>query len=321
MRTSRVSRLGAVTGLIFAIGSTTAAPPIGRVSADGPQNGAALRPTTGAGAAVTPGPLVAVPLGATWQEFSFTVVGVQAQGCLPADPIGLVCEDVGVNAVAVGAPPWTFTAPRRRRRVRAHRCLPGRRSVRGLRRHRLAGTHLRLRKRPPNCGPNPDVCFASVNLNSHGSFSLGPGAHSLTIKPTASPNGARGAAFFRVLPPSCTLTQMASAVGGNVTLTYTYDTTVPVTWNLYFIVGDQMGTFLSTPIGVTEPPVSMGPFTFPFPARGGVGFLTTMTTPTGGILCSHFAVIDTGAAPSTTGPTVVPKLAIPVPQKGNGVKP
>ena len=43
---------------------------------------------------------------------------------------------------------------------------------------------------------NPDTALASPKW-SHGVFDLGPGSHSLTFKPIASPFGS-GGAFFRV---------------------------------------------------------------------------------------------------------------------------
>ena len=47
----------------------------------------------------------------TWYEFSFFEVGILAQGCPPADPLGFDCiPSSGTPTVFADPPPWTFTA-------------------------------------------------------------------------------------------------------------------------------------------------------------------------------------------------------------------
>jgi hypothetical protein len=46
-----------------------------------------------------------------WYEFSFTAVGVQAQGAFPLDPLGLgVIPSSGGNSQLAPAPAWTFNS-------------------------------------------------------------------------------------------------------------------------------------------------------------------------------------------------------------------
>jgi hypothetical protein len=308
--------LRAVTGLITAVLLSGTASQVVRVSADPGDNGITAAPSNGS--PVAPGPLVPVPVGSSvWQEFSFGAVGVDARGCSPVDPLGAVCI-AGVNSVFVGAPPWTFTAPASGAVLQVTDAfLVGDRfeifdSLVSKGQTSIPGTGL-------SCGSDPDPCFASVNSNSHGSFTMAPGAHSITIRPTASPSGG-GAAYFRVVPvpARCSVVQSAGASGGNITLKYTYDNTVPVTWNLYVVIGNQVFTVASAPIPATEPPVSVGPFTFPFPPSGNVGFLTTMTTRADGILCSDWDVVDTGTPLGTAGaPSTLPQIPA---LGGNGVE-
>ena len=63
-----------------------------------------------------------------------------------------------------------------------------------------------------SCGPSVDDCFADPDF-SHGSFSLGGGAHSITIFTTAG-SATSGAAFFRVVPEPGTLALLALGAAG-----------------------------------------------------------------------------------------------------------
>lgn len=140
----------------------------------------------------------AVPVApGVWWEFSFTGVGVLAQGCAPADPLGLFCV-LGPGAVLVGAPAWTFVAPPEGAELRVTDAF-------------CKGDRFDVRDGVPSIGlttlvpilpcgalgetDSPVVAFADPTY-SKGTFALGPGAHSITIFPTVSPVGA-GAAYFR----------------------------------------------------------------------------------------------------------------------------
>jgi hypothetical protein len=130
-----------------------------------------------------------VPVGGPWQEFRFVGVGTPATGCT-AD----TCAPSSAgNSVFAPDPPWTFTA-----------------GTRGVKltvtdafnlgdRFEVFDSGVSLGQTSPvpaggDCGSDPVACLASA---SNATFLLGPGAHSVTITPTASPFGF-GAAYFRI---------------------------------------------------------------------------------------------------------------------------
>lgn len=141
------------------------------------------------------GPLGPVTVGGPWFEFGFSGAGVPATGCFPADPGGPGCSpSSGGNSVFADAPPWTFTAgPAGAILTVTDAFLLG--DVFdvfdfGL---PIGGTSV---PGGGDCGDDPAVCVTDPNASS-GVFPLGPGAHSITITPSASPFGG-GAAYFRV---------------------------------------------------------------------------------------------------------------------------
>ena len=134
----------------------------------------------------------AVPVGGLWQTISvLTGVGSFAKGCLPNDPGGAGCV-LGAGAESATAPPWTFSgatilkvtdafAVGDRFEVFDNNVSIGSTSV------PVGGS--------PGCGNDPDPCFADTNFSS-GTFVLGAGAHSITIKLIAGLSS--GAYYFRV---------------------------------------------------------------------------------------------------------------------------
>lgn len=106
-----------------------------------------------------------------------------------------------------------------------------------------------------------------------------------------------------VAPPIlCTLRLEASATDGTLILDFTIGTQEPATWNVWLIAQAEVTPVVSAALPVIEPPASVEldlPF---FPALGTVGFLTTLTTPGQGIICSAFVTVDTGSS----GPAAAP---------------
>jgi hypothetical protein len=137
-----------------------------------------------------------VPIGGPWIEFAFGATGSSASGCSPADPGGPGCApSSGGNSSFGGAPPWTFTAPAGGATITVTDAF-----LRGDQFEVFdSGSSIGVTSTPANtgdCGDNPDPCLADPQV-SHGVFSVGAGAHSITIKAKASPFGA-GAAYFRI---------------------------------------------------------------------------------------------------------------------------
>lgn len=140
---------------------------------------------------------VPIPVNGPWQEFSFTGVGVPAAGCRPADPGGTPCvPSVAGNSVFVGAPPWTFNLPQNGFLTVTDAFLYGD-SFNIFDFGALIGATPVVAV-GGTCGSNPDICSVDP-LSSHTTLALAPGAHAITIVPTASPFGG-GAAYFRVVP-------------------------------------------------------------------------------------------------------------------------
>jgi hypothetical protein len=100
-------------------------------------------------------------------------------------------------------------------------------------------------------------------------------------------------------PPTCTLSQTASYAGGMVTLSYTIGANVATTWKMWVVGGFGFIEALSISLPVVDPPFSTGPISFPLPAMGTVGFLTALTTPAGGLICSDFDTVNTGPGPAS----------------------
>lgn len=197
MRKSATIPVGLLTFLCLAAFSARPA------SAQEAQNGMESRtPRKITERAVAPSLTGPIPTGGPWIEFAFTGTGSSATGCSPADPGGPSCApSSGGNSVFGGSPPWTFTAPAGGATITVTDAF-----LRGDQFDIFDnGNPIGTTSAPAttgSCGDNPDPCLADPQV-SHGVFSVGAGAHSITIKAKASPFGA-GAAYFRIdqAPPA-----------------------------------------------------------------------------------------------------------------------
>jgi hypothetical protein len=134
-----------------------------------------------------------------WYEFSFTAVGVQAQGCYPADPSNsaLNClPSAANNSVFAPAPAWDFniTAATGTLYVTdaflygdSFDVFDGGAPIFSTPNVAYTGS---------GCGDDPDNCLADPN-SSHASFVLGPGLQSITITPNTI--GDAGAGYFEIV--------------------------------------------------------------------------------------------------------------------------
>ena len=122
----------------------------------------------------------------TWYQFGFTLEGVTATGCAPADPSGPFCTpSSGTPTTFLDAAPWTFTAPTGGvlvtlvdafTTVEAFELFDG-------------GVSQGITSAPDptgDCGDDPALCLLDPN-SSKGTFFLAAGPHSLTVIPTLSP--------------------------------------------------------------------------------------------------------------------------------------
>ncbi len=75
----------------------------------------------------------------------------------------------------------------------------------------------------------------------------------------------------------------------SLNMDFTVGSTEPATWNVYFAVYNVVVPLWSVPLPAIALPVA-----FPFPSLVGIGVLTTLTTPGGGIICSDWKTVDTG---------------------------
>ena len=85
-----------------------------------------------------------------------------------------------------------------------------------------------------------------------------------------------------------------SAADGALDIDFTLRTVSPATWNVWFSVMNT--TFRLWSVGpFSVDPATQVPISVPnFPSLGTVGFLTTLTTPDKGIICSDWETVDTG---------------------------
>jgi hypothetical protein len=118
---------------------------------------------------------------------------------------------------------------------------------------------------------------------------------------------------FMTTPAQCALALEARATDGTLTLEFDVGTREPATWNVWLIAQAEVTPVVSAALPVIEPPAEVElnlPF---FPALGTVGFLTTLTTPVQGIICSVFVTVDTGLSEvaAATSPQVLQDLLAP----------
>lgn len=138
---------------------------------------------------------IGADIGGLWLEFSFTTTGTNARGCMPADPGGLSCTPSAAgNSKFADAPPWTFTATQGAVLLTVTDAFLFGDQFRVL----DSGTALGVTPAVASgggCGSNPEVCLTDARSSSR-TFGLGPGSHSITIRPVATVG--QGAAYFRV---------------------------------------------------------------------------------------------------------------------------
>ncbi|MDH3278498.1 MAG: hypothetical protein OEM21_10420 [Nitrosopumilus sp.] len=133
-----------------------------------------------------------------WFEFSFNQTDLDVRGCPPNDPDGFIsCQpSVGTPTQFAPPPPWTFDCP-------SEGCwltvtdafLYG--DVFEIFDNSISiGTTSSVDiDDQSSCGSDPEVCLNDP-LTSSGMFDLGPGAHSITMRPTTVV--LEGAAYFKL---------------------------------------------------------------------------------------------------------------------------
>ena len=92
--------------------------------------------------------------------------------------------------------------------------------------------------------------------------------------------------------PGCKIELELTYTSGTLDLDFNLITGIPAAWNVWFSVQNLTLHLWSVPVPVVGLQI---PVPIPeFPQLGTIGFLTTMTTLDGGILCSNWETIDTG---------------------------
>lgn len=94
---------------------------------------------------------------------------------------------------------------------------------------------------------------------------------------------------------ACTLGLNLGSTGGTLNMDFTVGTAAPATWNIYLSVFNVVLPLASIPLPAIDPPLAV-PIPIPgLPPLGGIGVLTTLTTPGDGIICSDWKTVDTGS--------------------------
>jgi hypothetical protein len=102
-----------------------------------------------------------------------------------------------------------------------------------------------------------------------------------------------GEFYSGATPFGCTMDLDLSYSGGTFTMNVGIGTSIPRTWNLWFVYGESsLVPILSAPVPAISPVFTL-PFSFPLPPLGDVGLLSTLQTGTEGIACSAFKTIST----------------------------
>lgn len=85
--------------------------------------------------------------------------------------------------------------------------------------------------------------------------------------------------------------------GGTLDFNFTLRTATPATWRFWVVAQGANAPFWSVGPLTVDPRVSF-PLSIPgMPSIGTIGFLSTLTTPASGIICSDFETVNTSAAP------------------------
>lgn len=97
-------------------------------------------------------------------------------------------------------------------------------------------------------------------------------------------------------PPICALTDALSydATTSVLTMKFTLATPVAATWNAWLTTENTIQSLWSTSEPITEPAVAITR-THTLAKSGRVGVLSTLTIPTGGVTCSSWQLVSTGA--------------------------
>ena len=135
-----------------------------------------------------------VTIGGLWYEFYFTGVGSQVQmcsvtnaGCVPSP---------SSNSSFAPDPPWTFTAPANGAILTVTDVQKPGTSFDIFDFGKKIGSTPQVSGSQEDCGIDPVPCLADPRW-SHGAFTLGSGAHSITISTNASFFG-QGLGYFRL---------------------------------------------------------------------------------------------------------------------------
>jgi hypothetical protein len=134
-----------------------------------------------------------------WYEFSFTSVGVQAQGCYPADmsPTALNClPSSAKNSIFAPTPAWDFMVQANSATLIVTDAFLYGDSFDVYDGGVLIFSTPEVAVTGMGCGDNPVVCLADPN-SSHASFVLGSGLQPITIKVDAISDA--GAAYFELV--------------------------------------------------------------------------------------------------------------------------
>jgi hypothetical protein len=99
-----------------------------------------------------------------------------------------------------------------------------------------------------------------------------------------------------ILPPPCTLKDAASynATTSTLTMDFTVGNTSVETWNAWLTYQNTMDSLFSASQPITNPPKAIVKTKTALSKEGIVGVLSTLTTPTGGITCSSWVLVNTG---------------------------
>jgi hypothetical protein len=116
-----------------------------------------------------------------WYTFAFTAIGVDATGCQPADPAGLICT---IDPISEAAPPapWTFSVGAAGATLLVTDAFTYGDAFDVFNFGALIGSTSLVDLGTGGCGSDPEACAADP-LASTGLFNLAPGNFSLTIQP------------------------------------------------------------------------------------------------------------------------------------------
>ncbi|MCA9938547.1 MAG: hypothetical protein KC418_07895 [Anaerolineales bacterium] len=152
-----------------------------------------------------------------------------------------------------------------------------------------------------------DLCWSNFHVNKGDTVRLHTQYYTSMVEPGAMGNMVM---YMDVTdPPVCTLSMQLGYAENSLNVGFILGTLHEANWNLWMITDNGAEALVSNrPLPVIAPVMRIFNSIPSFPHLGKVLFVTTLTTPESGVVCSYWDAVDTGAATGETQAAGVSRL-------------